>query len=145
MISGNPVRSDTGRASIAASERVCSVLPVAKSSKPSRRRPREKPASPVLSLTDSRALGNPRLHQTYRGWEQTVPDLVHSLTKCFDRVSGQDLDRFLRQDRPGVKRVGDDSHDVEATLDQVAEVGALTRNADPQVHRGPRKIADFVG
>src|SRR5579859_6774115 len=106
IISGKPVRSVTGWASTAASERTWSVVPVAYSSKPSRRRPRAKPASPVLSLTDSRAVGNPLLHHPDRGRHEAVLGLVHSLPQGLGRIAGQDRHRLLHEYRPGVELVG---------------------------------------
>ena len=35
---------------------------------------------------------------------------MHSLTERFDGVAGQDLDRLLGHDRPGVKRICDYVH-----------------------------------
>src|SRR2546423_1461061 len=110
IISGNPVSSLTGWASIAASWIACSVLPVAYSSNPSRLSPRANAGSPVLSLTDRSAVGKPCLHQPDRRGEDPVLSLVDPLAQCLHRIAFEDWNGLLEEDRTGVE-VG--SHDVD--------------------------------
>src|SRR5438309_107509 len=123
IISGNPVSSETGFASIAASESTFSVLPVAKRSKPKRWSPRAKPVSPFLSLTDSRALGKSCLQQPDRRGKDPVLGLVYSPAQGLHRIAFQDRDSFLGQDRAGIQVFGHQVHrrtgDLDAALQRL--------------------------
>src|SRR5471030_2306713 len=110
IISGKPVRSLTGRASTAESTIALSVLPVANSSYPSRCKPRAKALSPVLSLTDSRALGKSRLHQTDRLRQYSMLGLVDPLAQSFLSIAIQHIDRLLDEDGTRVKVGRDHVH-----------------------------------
>src|ERR1700687_3093165 len=103
IISGKPVSSLTGRASRAASWIVLSVLPVAKSSYPRRCKPRANAARPVLSLTDSRALGKTCLHQMDRLGKDPVFGFVHSLPQSFNRIAFEDRNGLLDKDGPRIQ------------------------------------------
>src|SRR6478609_434728 len=121
IISGNPVRSLTGLASTAASTMALRVLPVAYSSYPSRCNPRANALRPVLSLTDSRALGKSRLHQTDRLRKDSVLGFVDALAERFRRVSLQHIDSLLDEDGPGVQVRGDHVHGGPGSIHAGAE------------------------
>src|SRR6266851_1166799 len=105
---------------------VLSVLPVAYSSYPRRRKPRAKPARPCLSLTDSRALGKALLHQpdclrknSMLGFVDTMPERLH-------RIAFEDWHGLLNQDRARIQVCGDDVHRRAGHFDSTRE-GALDR------------------
>src|SRR2546428_6074805 len=110
IISGKPVRSDTGLASTAASTIPVSVLPVAKISYPSRCRPRANPLSPVLSLTDSRALGKSCLHQTNCLGKNSIFGFVDPRAKRLQRIAGQHRHSLLDEDGPRIELASDNMH-----------------------------------
>src|SRR5450759_3596993 len=117
IISGKPVRSLTGRASTAASTIALGVLPVAYSSYPSRRKPRAKALSPVLSLTDSRALGKSLLHQTDRLRKYSMLGFVDPLAQGFRCIALHHLNRFLDEDWARVQVRRDHVHSGAGSLD----------------------------
>src|SRR5260370_3353123 len=103
---------------------VLSVLPVAYSSYPRRRRPRAKPARPCLSLTDSRALGKALLHQPDCLRKNSILGFVDTMPQRLHRIAFKDRDGLLNQDRARVQLCGDDVHRRAGHFDSTVE-GAL--------------------
>src|SRR5215469_15023924 len=117
-ISGKPVRSLTGRASIEASSRARIVPPVEYSSYPSLIRPRARAGSPALLWTERSALLGKDLDCLR---QDTV---LFDLDACVQRLHGvvrQHGYSGLQEDRAGVDVVGDDVDGAAGDPDAVCK------------------------